>query len=104
MGGRATHVAEWVRWMLEQRQTLATLGQRDVMARLALSLVVHFGHESCKKAGRIRFEKEDEDQGDGEATTEADGVDVKIKDADSGDAKDGDDDDDDDDDDGSSSE
>merc|ERR1712087_896530 len=46
---------QWVHWMLQHRDELDR-ASRDILTRLALSLVVQFGHDSAKKSGRIGHE------------------------------------------------
>merc|ERR1712176_1680821 len=51
----------WVEWMLKYRNSKnLDLASRDVLTRFALSLVVKFGHASCKKAKRIQHEMDKE--------------------------------------------
>merc|ERR1712154_591402 len=46
---KAKHIKVWIQWMLEYgKKKTMNKSSRDIMTRSALSLVVHFGHESCK--------------------------------------------------------
>merc|ERR1719493_185115 len=48
---------QWIQWMLQCRKDMDR-SSRNIMTRLALALVVKYGHDSSKKCGRIQHEKE----------------------------------------------
>ena len=48
---------QWIQWMLQYRNDM-NRASRDILTRLALALVVQYGHDSCKKCGRIQHEME----------------------------------------------
>merc|ERR1712061_593734 len=54
-------------WMLKGRNDLDK-PSRDILTRFALSLVVEFGHKSCKKAKRIQHEMDKKEKEDEETT------------------------------------
>merc|ERR1719361_385854 len=54
-GDDEENMRDWIGWMLKCRNDLDK-PSRDILTRFALSLVVEFGHKSCKKAKRIQHE------------------------------------------------